>query len=147
MFPEKYEKQIIYVFKYVLLISERKKLTDKTNNKIRTLLSHMYFWGLVLMIISIPMSKYMMSVSQFTLSGILILEFIHLERVKSFFKKTKWYLIIIMVVPVALIWGGKSISRIFSRFFRRKNLPAIVFFSFYLMHVIGLFFTVDFDYA
>jgi flagellar basal body-associated protein FliL len=107
----------------------------------------MYFWGLVLMIISIPLSKYMMSVSQFTLSGILILEFIPLEKVKSFFKKTKWYLIIIMVVPVALIWVGESISQIFSIFFRRKNLPAIVFFSFYLMHVIGLLFTVDFDYA
>ncbi len=107
----------------------------------------MYFWGLVLMIISIPMSKYMMSVSQFTLTGILILEFIHLERVKSFFKKTKWYLIIIMVIPMALIWAGKSISQIFSIFFRSKNLPAIVFFSLYLMHVIGLLFTVDFDYA
>ncbi len=147
MFPEKHDKQDIYGFKHELLILKRKKLTAKTNNRIRTLLSHMYFWGLVLMIISIPMSKFMMSVSEFTLSGILILEFIHLEQIKSFFKKTKWYLIIIMLVPVSLIWAGESISRIFSIFFRRKNLPAIVFFSFYLLHVIGLLFTVDFDYA
>lgn len=147
MFPEKYDKQDIYGFKHELLILKRKKLTGKTNNRTRTLLSHMYFWGLVLMVISIPLSKYMMSISQFILSGILILEFISLEKVKRLFKTNKWYVFIIKVIPIALIWAGESIARIFSIFFRRKNLPAIVFFSFYLLHVIGLLFSVDFDYA
>lgn len=33
------------------------------------------------------------------------------------------------------------------KFLRKENLPAIVFTSLYLLHVIGLLFTVDFDYA
>jgi hypothetical protein len=33
------------------------------------------------------------------------------------------------------------------KFLRKENLPAIVFSSLYIMHVIGLLFTVDFDYA
>jgi len=107
----------------------------------------MYFWGLVLMIISIPLSKFMMSVAQLTLSGILILEFISLEEVKRFFNRYPYYLSIILVIPAIIYLTAKSLVRIFAKFLRRENLPAIVFSSLYLLHLIGLVFTVDFDYA
>ncbi len=107
----------------------------------------MYFLGLVLMIISIPLSKFMMSVAQFMLSGFLILEFISLEWFKSYIKKYPFYIHIFLFVPSMLYRIAESIFKIFSRFFRKENLPAIVFASLYLLHVLGLLFTVDFDYA
>jgi hypothetical protein len=107
----------------------------------------MYFWGLVLMILSIPLSKYMMSVSQFALSGILILDHIKMDRVQSLFRKNNGLFAGILLLPFAVIWTIQGITGIFRRFLRKENLPAIVFSSLYLLHLAGLVFTVDFDYA
>jgi len=111
------------------------------------LLTHLFFGGLVLMIISIPLSRFMMSVSQFMLSGFLILEFISLDKVKKYLKKYPVYIHIFLFLPTALYWILESIISIFKRFMRKENLPAIVFASLYLLHVLGLLFTVDFEYA
>jgi len=99
------------------------------------------------MIISIPLSKFMMSVAQFTLSGILILEFMSLERFKNYLKKYPFYIHIFLFVPSFLYWVVESLIRIFTRFLQKENLPAIVFASLYILHLLGLLFTVDFDYA
>lgn len=107
----------------------------------------MYFLGLALMVISIPLSKFMMSVSQFTLSGILLLQFISYEKASRFFLRQPWYRIFFLIIPVSLGWIGAGIYQIFKTFLRRKNLPAIVFSSLYILHLSGLLFTVDFDYA
>ena len=111
------------------------------------ILAAMYFWGLVLMIVSIPLSKYMMSVSQFALSGILILDHIKMDRVQSLFRKNNGFFAGILLLPFAVIWTMQGITGIFLRFLRKDNLPAIVFSSLYLLHLAGLVFTVDFDYA
>ncbi|MCK4568929.1 MAG: O-antigen ligase family protein [Bacteroidales bacterium] len=107
----------------------------------------MYFWGLVLMVISIPLSRFMMSLAQFTLSGIMILEFVSMDEVRRFFKRYPYYLSIFLIFPAIILWIIKGLKLIIIRFFRRENLPAIVFFSLYILHAIGLLFTVDFDYA
>jgi len=113
----------------------------------KEILAHLYFWSLVLMIISIPLSRFMMSVAQFTLSGILILEFMSLSKVKSFFSRFPLIISILLFIPSFIYWSFESMVRIFKRFFQRDNLPAIIFSSLYLLHVLGLIFTVDFDYA
>jgi len=123
------------------LIKINKNITAKE------LLTHLYFWGLVLMIISIPLSKFMMSVAQFTLSGILILEFMSYEKVKRFFARFPVYISIFIIIPAFLFWVLQSMARIFRKFLRRENLPAIVFSSLYLLHITGLIFSIDFDYA
>lgn len=107
----------------------------------------MYFWGLVLMVLSIPLSKYMMSVAQFTLSGTLILEFIRMSDVRNFFKKYPPAISWLLVIPTFIYWVLEAFSRIFARFLRKENLPAIVFASFYILHLLGLLFTIDFEYA
>lgn len=89
----------------------------------------------------------MMSVSQFTLSGILILQFISFDKASRFFLKRPWYQIIILIIPVYFGWMGESLYRIFKKFLRRENLPAVVFSSLYILHLSGLLFTIDFDYA
>lgn len=115
--------------------------------KANKIISHLYFLGLALMVISIPLSKFMMSVSQFTLSGILILQFISFDKASRFFLKRPWYQIIILIIPVYFGWMGESLYRIFKKFLRRENLPAVVFSSLYILHLSGLLFTIDFDYA
>jgi hypothetical protein len=107
----------------------------------------MYFWGLVLIVISLPFSKFMMSVAHFFLSGILILEFMKMERFEQLKRRHPGARFFLLIIPVGLIWVFKSFYLICLRFFRRDNLPAIAFFSIYLLHVLGLLLTVDFDYA
>jgi len=111
------------------------------------ILHQIYFWGLVLMIVSIPLSRYMMSVSQFALSGILILEFVSLERFRKYLKKYPVYIHIFTIIPVMIYGMIESMFNIFRRFLRKENMPAIIFSSLYLAHLLGLLFTIDFDYA
>ncbi|MBE9485448.1 MAG: hypothetical protein IMY74_11405, partial [Bacteroidetes bacterium] len=115
--------------------------------KISSILTHLYFWALVLMIISIPLSRFMMSVAQFTLSGIMILEFMSLENVRKFIGRYPFYILIFIIIPAAIYWTYESLVQIFKKFLRKENLPAIVFLSLFILHLIGLLFTVDFDYA
>jgi hypothetical protein len=100
--------------------------------KTKNILSHLYFWGLVLMIISLPLSRFMISVAQFTLSGILILEFISRDKVTRLINRYPGYVVIILIVPATLQWIGESLARIFIKFFRRDNMPAIVYCRFRL---------------
>lgn len=106
-----------------------------------------YFMGLILMVVSLPLSRFMMSVAQFMLSGILILEYMSADKIRNFIKRFPLYISILLVIPALFYWVVESLVLIFKRFLRRDNLPAIVFSSLYLLHVIGLIFTVDFDYA
>ena len=121
--------------------------TTLFNIKNRDILPQLYFWGLILMAASLPLSRYMMSVSQFFLSGILILEFIPARRPRELLRKYPGNTGILLLAPAGLLWVAESMVAITRRFFRKENLPAIVFFSLYLLHVLGLLFTVDFDYA
>ncbi|HSG68260.1 MAG TPA: O-antigen ligase family protein [Bacteroidales bacterium] len=111
------------------------------------LLAQFYFWGLIVMAMSLPLSRFMLSVSQFYISGILILEFMSEEKFRIFLRKYPGIFKVFLFIPYFLIWTLESIIKIFRKFLRRDNLPAIIFFSLYLLHVLGLLFTVDFDYA
>lgn len=97
--------------------------------------------------VSLPLSRFMMSVAQFMLSGILILEFMSLKKIKRFFSRYPLILAWLLLIPALLYWILESLGKIFRKFFRRSNLPAIAFMSLYILHMIGLVFTVDFDYA
>lgn len=117
------------------------------NNKPHRLLSQLYFWGLVLLVISLPFSKFMMSVAQFSLSSVLILDFMSMDKIRWFNKRFPTSLRVLLFIPYFLYWVYLSLGQIMRKFLRKENLPAIVFTSLYLLHVIGLLFTVDFDYA
>ncbi len=119
----------------------------KGNIKAQNIISQLYFWGLVLMVISLPFSKFMMSVAQFALSGFIILEFMQFDKVTRFFNRYPVYISIFLIIPVFFIWIFESLRKIVIKFLTRKNLPAIIFTSIYFLHIAGLLFTVDFDYA
>jgi len=81
--------------------------------KIKEVHSKIYFYILILLAISVPLSRYVMSVAQILLILNWLVDGNLCEKFKSFF----------------------------------KNKAALVFFSFWLLHIIGLFFTDDFNYA
>ncbi|MFH1319681.1 MAG: O-antigen ligase family protein [Bacteroidota bacterium] len=83
--------------------------------KLRNCLDHtsIYYFGLVLMAIGLPLSHFLMSISQFVLVG-------------------NW------------IWEGNTRQK-FRRF--RQNKSALVLSSVFLLHILGLMFTTDFNYA
>lgn len=88
------------------------------SERISTYIGWIYYFALGLMLVSLPFSNYFMSVSQFMLVGVFILD--------------------------GLNRGFRSIFR---DFFHRENAPAWVLSSLFLLHLAGLFFTTDFDYA
>ncbi len=107
----------------------------------------MYFFGLALLVIALPLSKFLMSVSQFYLVGVFILDGIDREKVLDFFGERDRKSIILLIVPYSIAWAIEAVIRKFKRFFSSDNIPAVVFSSLYLLHILGLIHTVDFDYA
>lgn len=75
--------------------------------------TNIYYFGLALMIIAVPLSKFLMSVAQFILVFNWLFDVRILDKFKAFF----------------------------------KNRAAVVIVSIYLMHVVGLLWTSDFQYA
>ncbi|MEI7983406.1 MAG: hypothetical protein WCI71_17275, partial [Bacteroidota bacterium] len=86
----------------------------------------------------------MMSISQFILAGAFILERLNLNKIKVFLHRPASHIFLfslpffISLLFTSIINGFKAFS---------KNKPALIFSSILLMHVVGLIFTNDFNYA
>lgn len=96
--------------------------------------SRWFFYCMVLLVVSMPLSEFGMSVSQFLLLGLWACEGYEIER-----KAT--------LNP--LVAGVEALLNNLKRKFRQvaQNRILLVFLSIYLMHVIGLIYTSDFNYA
>ncbi len=104
-----------------------------------------YLAALILIAVSIPLSKFMMSIGEFLLLALwlwsgfsfrIAYRFINIGGYfKGFFKLTGY------MIELAY----RNIIEKFSLFF--SNKAAVVLWSIYLMHLAGLFYTTDFDYA
>ncbi len=104
-----------------------------------------YVFGFALMIASLPHSKFMMSLSQFILTGTFVLERYDLHKLQHFWRQNALFRRIIFLLPMLLYLLGLSTIAKFRIFF--KNKPALIFSSILLLHVAGLLITTDFDYA
>lgn len=107
----------------------------------------LYYMALGMMLIALSFSNFFMSVAQFGLVGIFILDGIRKQEVDDYFRKHKTLVSISLLIPVGLTWIFKALGRKFKEFFHRENSPAWIFSSIFLFHLIGLFFTTDFNYA
>ncbi len=112
-----------------------------------TILRYLYFFGLAFMIAALPLSKFVMSVGQFFLGAVLLLEYFKLSVFSKKLKSQHLILQMILFLPLGLFCFLESFFRIFERFFRKDNLPAIIFFSIFFIHILGLLYTSDFQYA
>jgi hypothetical protein len=107
----------------------------------------LYYAAIGMMLIALSFSNFFMSLSQFGLAIIFILDGINKQEVVDYFKKYKLAVSIILLIPVGLSWIFKALGRKFKQFFHLENAPAWIFASIFLIHILGLFFTSDFDYA
>lgn len=104
-----------------------------------------YIFGIALMIASLPHSKFVMSVAQFWLAAVFSVERINIKKLETFILQHNKWKVIVLILPGFIFELFCSIGRGFRNFFSSK--PALVFSSILLLHVFGLIFTTDFDYA
>jgi len=104
-----------------------------------------YFIVLILIVISIPLSKFAMSITEFMLLGLWLWSGFSFTISFRFFKLggiTKGF--IHFMVYLGTLAYRNFIDQIVVFV---KNKPALILSSIYLMHIIGLFYTTDMDYA
>lgn len=104
-----------------------------------------YFITLVLIAVSLPLSKFAMSVSEFMLLAMWLWSGFSFRITFRFFKlggflKGIYHTLLYLLKLVARNFVDK-----FALFFR--NRAAVIFSTIYLIHVVGLLFTSDIDYA
>ena len=104
-----------------------------------------FLFGLLVVICILPFSKYVLSIGQFILTGAWILERLDLDKLQVFWNSRSRVQLIFLLIPYLLYLMFLGIFRGFQEFFRNK--PALIFSSIILLHVVGLMFTFDFDYA
>ena len=104
-----------------------------------------YITGIILMIIFLPHSKFMLSLAQFIIAGAWILERFNFRKFMEYIHQNPWRKIIPVIIPYSLYLVFSSIVSGIRLFIRNK--PALIFGSIYLLHVAGLLYTTDFDYA
>ena len=107
--------------------------------------SNAYFITLILMTISLPLSKYTMSVFQFLLvalwlwSGLSFKITSNLYKNNSFVKASKKLFLYFFTLPI------KNFIAKFQVFFQNK--AAMILVSLFILHLVGLIYTTDFTYA
>ena len=104
-----------------------------------------YIVGLAALIVSLAHSKYIMSVAQFILTGAFIFERYEVRKIGNFYDRKSPVQFGLGIIPYLFWLLLESIGKGFREFFRNK--PAVIFSSIYLLHIAGLLFTTDFDYA
>jgi len=111
----------------------------------RQLHSTAYYITLVLLVMSLPLSRFTMSVFQFTLLGLWIWSGFSFEIAFRFFRKTGLFMGLWYFLGYIIRLARTNFIDKLSVFFR--NRVAIVFVSMFLLHLIGLIHTSDFSYA
>jgi len=104
-----------------------------------------YFFGLALMIVSLPFSKFMLSVGQWWITGAWIFERLDLQKIQNFYHNKARLPFYLLIFPYILCLMAEGIGKGFKEFF--KNKPAMIIASLFMLHVAGLIFTTDFQYA
>lgn len=112
---------------------------------LRQLTRFFYILGLMGILAMLPFSKIVVSIGQMVLAGTWIVEQFDAPRWLGFFRTRSLSGILLSVIPYTIYEGFRGIIKGFGKFFRNK--PALIFASILLFHIIGLFFTCDFDYA
>jgi len=117
-----------------------------TNIKYRSDFHHdAYVVNVALIAMSLPLSKFTMSLFEISLALLWILSGFSFRIVFRFFKlgnpaEGVWHTLVYIAKTIRLNFFEK-----FRRFFRNK--PALILTSIYLLHLLGLFYTTNFDYA
>ena len=97
------------------------------------------------MIIFLPHSKIMLSITEFWLAGVFAMDRYNTRKWIEFFRNNPLWKKISVALPFSIYHLLQSILQGFRAFL--KNRPALIFSSIMVFHFIGLIYTTDFDYA
>ena len=104
-----------------------------------------YLISLTIIAASIPLSKYVMSIGTFILVGLWLLSGFSFKISSRFFKYRGFFGGFYYLMGYLLKLTYSNLTEKFSLFF--KNKAAMVLSSLYLLHIVGLLYTDDMDYA
>lgn len=104
-----------------------------------------YLLGLISMAVFIPLSNYGMSVTQFYLLAVWILVGVPMADINKMFPEKSLLPRLSSQIAVSFRYIGCNIRERFNTFLHNKT--ALVLSSLFLIHVLGLIHTADFDYA
>ena len=104
-----------------------------------------YIFCLGGIIAALPFSKIALSIGQMMLAGGWIVERFDGKKLKNALAGHSAGQIILRIFPLSVKLLFMGIATGFKQF--SKNKPALIFSSIYLLHILGLIFTTDFDYA
>ncbi len=104
-----------------------------------------YIAALCIIIASLPFSKYGQSFGQFMMAGGWIVERFNVHKLKFLLSRFSFPAKLLLLIPYAVYIALEGIGKGFLQFSR--NRPALIFSSILMIHVIGLIFTTDFNYA
>jgi len=104
-----------------------------------------YYFGLGLMVVALPLSEFFMSIAQFILTFVFVWEGINLKPIHDILSKHKRSIGILLIIPAFLIEIFRNIASKFVLFFRNK--PALIFSSIWFIPIIGLLHTTDIGMA
>lgn len=104
-----------------------------------------YFITLILIAMTLPLSRYAMSMAEFLLLGMWLWSGFSFSIVWRFFKIGGFFKGLFHFVEYFFSLAYNNLIDKFSLFF--KNKAAVIFASIYFMHLLGILFTVDYDYA
>lgn len=104
-----------------------------------------YFIVLVLIAVSIPLSKFTMSITEFLLLGLWLWHGFSFRVASRFFKLSGIFQGIYHFIVYLVRLAGENVRDKFRLFINNK--AAIALTSIYLMHILGLVYSSDMDYA
>ncbi|MBC8319402.1 MAG: O-antigen ligase family protein [Bacteroidetes bacterium] len=104
-----------------------------------------YTITLMLLAASIPLSKYTMSVTEFMLLGLWLWSGFSFSVSYRFYKLGGFFIGTLHLMGYIISLAYNNLIDKFGLFFRNK--PAIVFTFIYFVHILGLLYTSDFNYA
>ena len=87
----------------------------------------LYYFFLGLMLVSLSFSGYYMSVAQFGLVGVMLLDGMKKAEYDDFVKRNNLFIRIIIFLPTGLWWILKAVIKKSGEFFQRENAPAWIF--------------------
>jgi len=104
-----------------------------------------YTITLMLLAVSIPLSKFTMSVTEFMLLGLWLWSGFSFSISYRFFKISGVFKGVFHLFEYIILLGYNNLIDKFTLFF--KNKPALIFTLIYFVHIIGLLYTADMSYA
>lgn len=120
-------------------------LSTIMDNNYKQFIRFNFYFGLALMLACLPFSKFMVSIGQWWLTGAWVLGRLDIQKIRDIYRENTRNRFYLIIVPSFFRLLFEGIGRGFREFF--KNRPAMIFASIFLIHLIGLIFTVDFQYA